>query len=86
MLEEGDVAGDVILGGWGRVDVDLEQCVSRREKRRFVGPSIDRLMEDRVACLALGEEEFDTPTGVGMGDGVVITFLVVAHGVEAFGW
>lgn len=49
--------------------------------------SCDDVVEagDEETNLALGEQELHAPSGVGLGDGVIVALFVVAHGVEAAG-
>lgn len=81
LLEEGDVAGDVVLCGGGRVDVDLvmvSYCSSHHIMTWVAG-----LRLGNPTYLALGEEQLDAAARLGVSDGVVLALLVIAQGVEA---
>jgi hypothetical protein len=79
LLEEGYEAGDIVFGRRGWVDVNLCSTVS------FSG-GVPRHMSDRCTDLALGVEELDTPSRLGMCDSVVFALFVIAHSIEAPRW
>lgn len=70
LLDEGDEAGDVVFGGWCRVDVDLSWNVRRAT------------LQNEKTYLALAIQQLHPPPRLGVTDSIVLALFIVRHGVE----
>jgi hypothetical protein len=74
LLDEGDETSDIVFGGGSGMNVDL-----------YTG-QLGAQLKMGKSYFAFGEEQLDPSLRGGLGDGIVLIFVVVTHSVTGSRW